>query len=184
VFLNVTVAAFLDPIHDVDQMLLVVAAAGAKPTQVVLEMTEREHIVDLGRLRHVIAAYREHGFRIALDNVGEGQSSLEVLVAAVPDYLKVARSLAMAADTSGARAAIEAAVTFARATQTAVIAVGIETAAIAARLADLGVTYGQGNWLARPAIDVGEIPVRGRVIAPLRATGDEDRVSPAAHLGA
>ncbi len=184
VFLNVTVAAFLDPIHDVDQMLLVVAAAGAKPTQVVLEMTEREHIVDLGRLRHVIAAYREHGFRIALDNVGEGQSSLEVLVAAVPDYLKVARSLAMAADTSGARAAIEAAVTFARATQTAVIAVGIETAAIAARLADLGVTYGQGNWLARPAIDVGEIPVRGRVIAPLPATGDEDRVSPPAHLGA
>jgi diguanylate cyclase (GGDEF)-like protein len=183
VFLNVTVAAFLDPVHDVDQMLLVLAAANVDPAQVVLELTERDRIGDLGRLRQVIAAYREHGFRIALDDIGEGHSSLEVLAAAVPDFLKVARSLAVA-DSRGARAAIEAAVAFAGATGSAVIAEGIETAAMAATLADLGVGYGQGNWLAPPSADVAEITVRGRVVPALSAAGDENPVSPAAQLGA
>jgi diguanylate cyclase (GGDEF)-like protein len=183
VFLNVTVAAFLDPVHDVDQMLLVLAAAHVEPAQVVLELTERDRIGDLGRLRQVIAAYREHGFRIALDDIGEGHSSLEVLAAAVPDFLKVARSLAVA-DSRGARAAIEAAVAFAGATCSAVIAEGIETAAMAVTLADLGVGYGQGNWLAPPTADVGEITVRGRVVPALPAASDENPVSPAAQLGA
>jgi diguanylate cyclase len=183
VFLNVTVAAFLDPLHEVDQMLLVLAAAGVEPAQVVLELTERERIGDLGRLRHVIASYREHGFRIALDDVGEGHSSLEVLTAAVPDFIKVARSMAMA-ETRGARAAIQAAVAFAAATRSAVVAEGIESAAMATTLLELGVTYGQGNWLARPAPDAGEIAVRGRIVAALPMAGDENPITSAAPLGA
>jgi diguanylate cyclase (GGDEF)-like protein len=183
IFLNVTVAAFLDPLHDVDQMLLVLEAARVEPAQVVLELTERERMGDLGRLRHVIASYREHGFRIALDDVGEGHSSLEVLTAAVPDFIKVTRSLAMA-ETRGARAAIQAAVAFAAATRSAVVAEGIESAAMATTLAELGVTYGQGNWLARPASDAGEFAVRGRIVPALPMAGDENPISPAAPLGA
>lgn len=183
VFLNVTVAAFLDPVHDVDQMLLVLAAAGVEPAQVVLELTERDRIGDLGRLRQVIAAYREHGFRLALDDIGEGHSSLEVLAVTVPDFLKVARSLSVA-DSRGARAAIEAAVAFASATHAEVIAEGIETAAMAATLVHLGVGYGQGNWLAPPTADVAEITVRGRVVPALSGAADESPLSPAAQLGA
>jgi diguanylate cyclase len=183
IFLNVTVAAFLDPLHEVDQMLLVLAAARVEPAQVVLELTERERIGDLGRLRHVIASYREHGFRIALDDVGEGHSSLEVLTAAVPDFIKVARSMAMA-ETRGARAAIQAAVAFAAATRSAVVAEGIESAAMATTLLELGVTYGQGNWLAPPASDAGEIAVRGRIVAALPMAGDENPITSAAPLGA
>lgn len=164
-FINVTASALLDPVHDVDQMLLLLTTIGAEPSRCVLELTERETIGDLGRLRRVLATYREHGFQIALDDVGEGHSTLEVLAAAVPEYIKIARSLAVA-EHRGARAAIEAAVAFAATTRTAVIAEGVESGEMAARLRELGVAYGQGYWLSRPLSAVEEIAVRTVTVPP------------------
>jgi diguanylate cyclase (GGDEF)-like protein len=166
-FLNVTASALLDPVHDVDQMLLLLTTIGASPGRLVLELTERETIGDLGRLRQVLAAYREHGFQIALDDVGEGHSTLEVLASAVPEYIKIARSLAIA-DGRGPRAAIEAAVAFAEATRTAVIAEGVESGEVATRLRDLGVGFGQGYWLAPPLSNADDIAVRTVAVPALR----------------
>jgi EAL domain-containing protein (putative c-di-GMP-specific phosphodiesterase class I) len=151
VFVNVSAAALLDPIHGVDQMLLLLRWSGWPASDVVLEITERESIHDLARLRHVLAAYREHGFRIALDDVGDGHSTLEVLATALPEYIKVARSLTMSTDSPGAVAAVQAAVAFARSTGTTVIAEGVETAEAARMMAALGVELGQGWFLAPPA---------------------------------
>jgi diguanylate cyclase (GGDEF)-like protein len=151
IFLNVSAAALLDPLHGVDQMLLLLRWGGWSPADVVLEITERETINDLGRLRTVLAAYREHGFRIALDDVGEGHSTLEVLATALPEYVKVARSLTMTSERPGSMAAVQAAVAFAHSTGTTVIAEGVESAAAAQAMRALGVELGQGWHLAPPA---------------------------------
>jgi EAL domain-containing protein (putative c-di-GMP-specific phosphodiesterase class I) len=135
---------------------------------VVLEITERETINDLVRLRYVLAAYREHGFRIALDDVGEGHSTLEVLATALPEYIKIARSLTMSTDRPGSTAAIRAAVAFARSTGTTVIAEGVESPGAARTMQALGVELGQGWYLAPPAdaallaeaVDPGTAPLR------------------------
>ena len=84
----------LDPLHPVDHMLLLARWAKRDPETVVLEITERESIADKQRLRIVLASYREHGFQFALDDIGEGNSTLELLAAAVPEYVKVAKSIA------------------------------------------------------------------------------------------
>ncbi|HZS15812.1 MAG TPA: EAL domain-containing protein [Candidatus Dormibacteraeota bacterium] len=151
IFVNVSAAALLDPVHNVDQMLLLLRWAGWSPTEVVLEITERDTITDLVRLRHVLAAYREHGFRIALDDVGEGHSTLEVLATALPEYIKIARSLTMSTERPGSVAAVQAAVAFARSTGTTVIAEGVETVGAARKMLALGVELGQGWHLAPPA---------------------------------
>jgi EAL domain-containing protein (putative c-di-GMP-specific phosphodiesterase class I) len=151
IFLNVSAAALLDPLHGVDQMLLLLRWGGWSAADVVLEITERETINDLGRLRTVLAAYREHGFRIALDDVGEGHSTLEVLATALPEYVKVARSLTMTSERPGSMAAVQAAVAFAHSTGTTVIAEGVESAAAAQAMRALGVELGQGWHLAPPA---------------------------------
>ena len=39
----------------------------------------------------MLGVYRAGGFRFALDDVGGGHSTLEVLTAANPEYIKVAR---------------------------------------------------------------------------------------------
>ncbi|MGH7748870.1 MAG: diguanylate cyclase, partial [Candidatus Dormibacteria bacterium] len=50
VFINVGASPLLDPVHDVDQMLLLLRSAGRSPEEVVLEITEREAVRDLDRL--------------------------------------------------------------------------------------------------------------------------------------
>jgi diguanylate cyclase (GGDEF)-like protein len=149
-FLNVSAAMLLDPLHPVDHMLLLARWAERAPDTIVLEITERESIADQQRLRMVLASYREHGFQFALDDIGEGHSTLELLAAAVPEYVKVAKSIAQACVERGARAVIEATVAYARSSGSTVIAEGIEDEATADRLAALGVTAGQGYWLGRP----------------------------------
>jgi diguanylate cyclase (GGDEF)-like protein len=149
-FLNVSAAMLLDPLHPVDHMLLLARWAERDPETIVLEITERESIADQQRLRLVLASYREHGFKFALDDIGEGHSTLELLAAAVPEFLKVAKSITQGCIERGPRAVIEATVAYARSSGSTVIAEGIEDEATADRLAALGVTAGQGYWLGRP----------------------------------
>ena len=159
-FLNVSALTLLDPIHGADQLLLILEAAGGRPEQLVLEITEREIITDLARVRQVLSSYRDHGVRFALDDVGDGHSTLELLTAANPEFIKIARSLTMTASHAGSRAAIKAVVSFARASGAAVIAEGIENELAARQTRDLGAELGQGWWLARPT-EAGVLEVTG-----------------------
>jgi len=149
-FLNVGVWALIDPLHDVDQMLLLLRWTGISPGDMVLELSEREAVHDLDRLRAVMAAYRAHGFRFSIDDVGEGHSTLDMLAAGAPDYIKIARSLVSSADHPGARAAINAVVAFGRSASSTVVAEGVQTAEEAARMEAMGVSLGQGYWLGPP----------------------------------
>ena len=164
-FLNVSAAMLLDPLHPVDHMLLLARWADREPETIVLEITERESIADQQRLRLVLASYREHGFQFALDDIGEGHSTLELLAAAVPEFVKVAKSIAQNCVERGARAVVEATVAYARSSGSTVIAEGIEDEETADRLAELGVTAGQGYWLGRPQeMDLGDV-ARGEATA-------------------
>src|SRR5579884_845832 len=151
VFINVSVAALLDPLHDVDQLLLLLDWAGRRPEDVVLEVSERESVTNVGRLVQVLAAHREHGIRFALDDVGEGRSTFETLAAARPEFIKIATSFTQRVDQVGPRATILAALAFARASGAEVIAEGIEDQRVLDMLVELGVQYGQGYHLGRPA---------------------------------
>ncbi|HEX6538343.1 MAG TPA: diguanylate cyclase, partial [Candidatus Dormibacteraeota bacterium] len=92
-FINVGVLALVDPLHDIDQMFLLLNWAGRRPDEVVLELSEREAVTDRARLRAVLSSYRYHGFRFAIDDVGEGHSTIEVLATARPEFIKVAGTL-------------------------------------------------------------------------------------------
>jgi diguanylate cyclase (GGDEF)-like protein len=152
VFINCNLSGLVDPVHRVDQMLLVMEAAGRDPRDVVLEITERELVGDLSRLKAVVATYRREGFRFAVDDVGEGHSTLEVLAATSPDFVKIARSLVIDAASAGPRAAIRAVVAFAGELGTSTIAEGIETESTAVFMRDLGVHLGQGWLFGRPEL--------------------------------
>ena len=156
-FVNCNLSGLIDPVHRVDQMLLVVDAFGRQPTDIVLEITERELFGDLRRLREVVNTYRSCGFRFAVDDVGEGHSTLEVLSVTEPEFVKVARSLVVESVNRGPRGAIRAVVAFAAETGAHVIAEGIETAPAAERMASLGVTLGQGWLYGRPQIPNPEV---------------------------
>jgi EAL domain-containing protein (putative c-di-GMP-specific phosphodiesterase class I) len=70
---------------------------------------------------------REQGFKIAVDDVGTGNSGLEMLRQLNAEFVKIDRSIVAAAATEpGARAVLMAIATFARQTGAFVIAEGIE----------------------------------------------------------
>jgi EAL domain-containing protein (putative c-di-GMP-specific phosphodiesterase class I) len=107
-------------------------------------------ISNLDRLRSVLAEYRAHGFRFALDDVGEGHSTLEVLAAADAEFIKIARSLTEHVEHPGSGAAVRAVVTFAESSGATIVAEGISNWDMVDEMQRLGIRYGQGYALGPP----------------------------------
>jgi diguanylate cyclase (GGDEF)-like protein len=109
-----------------DWVRLAVQGAGCSPSQVVIEVTERFG----GRTAAVVKCLqrlRKQGFQIALDNVGTGNSGLEMLRKVEAEFVKLDPSIVIAAPTDpSARAVLLAMATFARQTGSFVIAEGVE----------------------------------------------------------
>ena len=152
IFLNISAAALLDPVHGVDQLLLLLRSTGRSPSSVVLEITEHERIRDYDVLAQVLDAYRGEGIRFALDDVGEGHATIELLAASGSEFLKLGRSLTMTSTKVGSHAAMDATLAFARVSGAAVIAEGVENEFVADLMKAGGITLGQGFGLGKPTI--------------------------------
>jgi len=127
------------------------ALAGAPRGRVVVEVTEHAFLAAPGELARAAAGWREAGFRVAVDDVGSGQSRLLVLAEARPDFLKVDRPLLARGVRGGAPLAVlQHMVAAARALGAAVVAEGIETGEELHLARALGIELGQGFLLGRP----------------------------------
>lgn len=132
---------------------------GLSPGRIVIEITERQAVEDFPQLTQYIARLREQGFKIAIDDAGAGYNSLYTIAEMRPDFVKIDRSLTRNLNTVGERRALMAAlVQFARQIGTAVLAEGAETREELATLIELGVNYGQGYLMGKPADDFRGIP--------------------------
>jgi diguanylate cyclase (GGDEF)-like protein len=149
-FLNISASSLIDPIHGVDRFLDLLRKAGRAPQTVVLDITEHERIRDYKLLGSVLADYRTEGIRFALDDVGEGHSTLELLAASSSEYLKLGRSLTMTSSRVGSRAVIDATITFARISGATIIAEGVENEYVADAMKASGISLGQGFGLGKP----------------------------------
>jgi EAL domain-containing protein (putative c-di-GMP-specific phosphodiesterase class I) len=126
------------------------AAAGARPAQLTLEVTETLLVEGPGAVE-VLEALRVLGVRIAIDDFGTGWSSLGALQRYPVDLLKLDRSLVVpAAESPSAAALARAVVEMAQALGLDVVAEGIERTDQANRLHELGCRLGQGYLFARP----------------------------------
>lgn len=59
----------------------------------VFEVVETEKIDDMNVLHHIFEQYRKRGVSVALDDVGAGYSTTELMNRLQPDYVKIDRSL-------------------------------------------------------------------------------------------
>jgi EAL domain-containing protein (putative c-di-GMP-specific phosphodiesterase class I) len=62
---------------------------GVNPDQLVFEVVETEKVDDLDHLKRILSFYKEKGFQYALDDVGEGYSTIEMLADLQPHYMKL-----------------------------------------------------------------------------------------------
>ena len=130
-----------------------IEAIDATPVdRLVVEITEHEQVEDYDALIPALDRLRSRGGRIAIDDAGAGFASLQHTLRLSPDIIKLDISLTHRIDQQrGQRALAAALISFAEAMGMQIVAEGIETEAELDTLLGLGVRYGQGFFLARPA---------------------------------
>ena len=144
--------------------------AGLEPSQIVIEITERQAVEDFPKLIQYITGLREEGFKIAIDDAGAGYNSLYTIAELRPDFVKIDRALVRNLEERGERRALLAAMAqYARRIGTAVLAEGAETREELATLIDLGIAFGQGYLMGRPQDDFRGVPKETREFIQARA---------------
>jgi len=151
-FVNVYPSAMYDPEFQGAALVRLVQAQGLSPDRVVLEITEKSAIENYEVFAEALGELTRHGFSIAVDDVGAGYSGLEKIAHLNPRYLKFDRELIREIDSSYIRREMTRALaSFAQSIGSAIIAEGIERPEERDTLIDLGVEFGQGFLLGRPA---------------------------------
>jgi EAL domain-containing protein (putative c-di-GMP-specific phosphodiesterase class I) len=147
-FLNVDPHDFDDPtFRNLDPAELGINDAG----HVVLEITERTAIKDYPRFQDYLAAFRERGFKFAVDDAGSGYAGLGSIANLAPDYIKLDISLISNIDTNFLKQnLVETLVNFANSQGAQVIAEGVERREEFETVRDLGVHLTQGFLFHKP----------------------------------
>jgi len=182
-FLNISPDIFMSKHSKGGETLRFIETIGLMPQQVVIELTENAPSTDYQKLREAVQHYRNMGFEIAIDDLGEGFSSLRMWSELRPDYVKIdqhfiqginhdplklqfVRSIQEIANKSGAR----------------IIAEGIETEEELIAIRNIGIALGQGYHIARPQSQLvnhipnhikrilGEKPINNQHLPSQRAT--------------
>jgi len=135
--------------------------------RVVVEVTERTVVDDYPALKRARERLRAHGVGLAIDDTGAGFASLRHVVRLEPDVLKLDMSLVHeVASNPVSEALAEALIRFAQATDTMLVAEGIEDDADLAAWRELGAQAGQGYHLGRPGPLTTWLPQARPVPAP------------------
>ncbi len=133
-------------------LLRIIVRHGLDPRRIVLELTEREAVEDIDRLRRAVEDCRVAGIRLAADDVGSGNAGLRLLSQLKFDIVKIDLSLVQ----GGTR--MEQSLEVVRTLRdladrwgALVVAEGIETPAQLEVVRSIGIGAGQGYLLGRPA---------------------------------
>ncbi|MBB3048749.1 EAL domain-containing protein (putative c-di-GMP-specific phosphodiesterase class I)/GGDEF domain-containing protein/CBS domain-containing protein [Litorivivens lipolytica] len=129
----------------------ILARTGLSATNVVLELSEQYQTEDYSALTKSLAAFKQEGFGIAVDDLGAGYAGLKTWSQLHPDFVKIDRHFISGIDEDPIkREFVRSIMTMAQEIKSRVIAEGVETFEEAQVLRELGVRYTQGYLFGRP----------------------------------
>jgi EAL domain-containing protein (putative c-di-GMP-specific phosphodiesterase class I) len=145
-FVNLHVTDLTDPaLSDPESPLSRIAH------RVVLEITERSSLDEVRDARRRVAALREMGFRIAVDDLGAGYAGLSSFTLLEPEIVKLDMSLIRDIHvTSTKQKVVRSMTTLSKDMGMTVVAEGVETRQECECLVDLGCDLLQGFLFAKP----------------------------------
>lgn len=121
------------------------------PSRLIIEIGEQEPATNIRAFRRRIAALRQHGVRIAIDDVGHGHANYRSILDCQPEYLKIDRYFVhRASDDPGRRAVIRSICDLAAYFGSEVVAEGVERVEDHRALRDMGIRLFQGFLFGRP----------------------------------
>ena len=148
-FLNLSASALVKAVErtSISGFLKTLQAVDVSPAALVVEITEHERITEIPRLIEVAQALRSQGLRFALDDFGDGRSSLRLWAELRPEIVKIDRFFVHGLHDEAFKVqTLKGLSRFAETFGTVLLAEGIETEAELEIVRDLGVELGQGYF--------------------------------------
>lgn len=143
---NVSVRQFMEP-DFLERVRRVLESTLLDPRRLEIEITESLLVRDPLTIQHTLVSLREMGVRIAVDDFGNGYSSLARLQEIPLDCLKIDRSFLFG---DGGQAIVQGIIAMARGMGLTVIAEGVERPAQVAFLRNHDCEQGQGYFFSPP----------------------------------
>ncbi len=151
-FVNLLPMSFYDQAFIEVEVGNLLTAAGLTPANIVFEITERLAIENFASFKRALATYTAMGFGIAIDDVGTRHSNLETVMSLRPHFIKISDVLVRGiARSTVKREMLRSLRHIAETIDAVMVAEGIEQLEDVIALRDLGLRYGQGYYMARPA---------------------------------
>lgn len=149
-FINFNPSSIYDPSFCLESTIAAIEKAGIEPDRIVFEVVESDKVnFDLLGIMNV---YRKAGFRVALDDLGAGYGSLNLLSSLRPDIVKLDMWLVRDVHLDPYKAGITSQLLeMARKLGIATVAEGIETPGEFGWFRDHGADFVQGYYIARPS---------------------------------
>jgi diguanylate cyclase (GGDEF)-like protein len=149
VAVNLTPRTLLDP--DLPQRIAdMLAAAGAAPASLTLEITEHMLMSDPARSLESLKRLHAMGVRLTIDDFGTGYSSLSYLRRLPIDELKIDRSFVTGLASGQDEVIVRSTIDLAHNMGLSVVAEGVESEAVQAWLMSMGCDAVQGSFISAP----------------------------------
>ncbi|MEX2426008.1 MAG: EAL domain-containing protein [Thermomicrobiaceae bacterium] len=151
-FVNFSPAAIYDPVYCLRTTVSAVREGNLDRDRVVFEVIESDKTDDPEHLVSILEHYRAAGFRVALDDVGAGYGSLNMLHRLRPDYMKLDMDLIRNVDSDSYKSMIAGKLLeMANELRVTSVVEGVETQGELDWARQHGADYAQGYFFARPA---------------------------------
>lgn len=174
-FVNISADALVHAVSQQGPESLLDAArrCGVSPRMLVLEITEHERVGDMALLHQTVRHIHAAGVTLALDDFGDGRSSLRLWSEVKPAYVKIDKYFTRElGERTECLQVVHALKGIAEVFGSVLIAEGIETRDDLRMLRDVGIPYGQGYLLGLP-----EQAVHKEILAQALEVIQDSRVS-------
>ena len=151
VFINFLPTSIYDPRFCLEATVRWARQLEHDPKNIVFEVVETEKVEDKEHLKKILNYYRSQGFSIALDDVGEGYSSLNMIVDLKPDIIKIDRNIIDSIHNNNMKQSVYKALKdIGTQNNIKLLAEGVETKEELDKVKELGADYVQGYYFAKP----------------------------------
>lgn len=154
IFINFAPTALYDPNFCLRSTVEAIDRAGISHDRIVFEVVESDNPQDLAHLKAVLQFYRDAGFLVALDDLGSGYSSLNLLHQLRPDFIKLDMELIRDVHQDLYKASItEKLLEITQKLKIRTVAEGIECIEELNWLRERGATFAQGYLIGKPSAE-------------------------------